>query len=135
MRSLAGLSESSAREPSFNVDPLCQLEASFVGNSLTGEELFQIMLEGLRNARHHGAARSVHISLAGTSILLNGTNGQSGATYYLMTTTNVALPLSEWKTVGTNVGAGNIFSFTGTGAVNSSLGHQFYILSSTNYNP
>lgn len=73
--------------------------------------------------------------VGGTNILLNGTNGQSGATYYLMMSTNVALPLAQWKTVGTNLGAGNIFSFSGTNAVKSSLGHQFYILSSTNYNP
>jgi signal transduction histidine kinase len=67
VRSLAGLSENDAHERPFNVDPQCQLQASFVGNSLTGEELFQIMLEGLRNARRHGAARTVGIRLAGNS--------------------------------------------------------------------
>ncbi len=76
-----------------------------------------------------------NFSLAGTSITLSGTNAQAGATYYLMSTTNVALPLIQWKTIATNVAAGNAFLFTQAGAVNSSLGHQFYILSSTNYNP
>ena len=71
----------------------------------------------------------------GTNIVLNGNNAQSGATYYLITSPNVAAPLNQWKTIGTNVGAGTTFSFTGTNAVNSILGKQFYLLSSTNYNP
>jgi autotransporter-associated beta strand protein len=73
--------------------------------------------------------------LNGTNVVLNGTNGQAGATYYLLSTTNVAAPIVQWKTVATNLGAGNAFSFTGTNAVNPALGKQYYMLSSTNYNP
>ncbi len=73
--------------------------------------------------------------LSGTNIILNGTNAQSGATYYLLTTTNLPMPVSQWKTIATNLGAGNTFSFTATNAVGSPNGRQFYILSSTNYNP
>jgi len=73
--------------------------------------------------------------LNGTNVVLGGTNGQSGATYYLLSSTNIASPLTQWKTIGTNVGGGNAFSFTGTNAVTPAAGHQYYMLSSTNYNP
>jgi signal transduction histidine kinase len=65
VRSLAGLIAEEAPEPSSDANPQCRLQAGFAGKSLTAEHLFQIMLEGLRNARRHGAARSVHINLAG----------------------------------------------------------------------
>jgi fibronectin-binding autotransporter adhesin len=71
----------------------------------------------------------------GTNIIINGTNGQAGATYYIITATNIGSPLNQWKTIATNVAAGDAFSFGGTNAVNPVLGKQFYILSSTNYNP
>jgi autotransporter-associated beta strand protein len=76
-----------------------------------------------------------NFSLSGTNLVINGTNGQAGATYFILTSTNVALPLSQWKTIATNVAAGNAFSFGATNAVNPVLGKQFYLLSSTNYNP
>jgi hypothetical protein len=76
-----------------------------------------------------------NFSLAGANIVLNGTNSQAGATYYLLSTTNVALPVSQWKTIATNVAAGTTYSFTGTNAVTAGRPQQFYILSSTNYNP
>lgn len=76
-----------------------------------------------------------NFSLAGANAVFSGTNAQNGATYYLLTTTNVALPTSQWKTIATNVASGNAYSFTGTNAVNPALDKQFYILSSTNFNP
>jgi len=72
---------------------------------------------------------------SGTNIVMNGTNGQAGATYYLLTSTNVISPINQWKTIATNVATGDGYSFTGTNAVNPALGKQFYILSSTNFNP
>lgn len=76
-----------------------------------------------------------NFSLAGANIVLNGTNSQVGATYYLLSTTNVSLPVSQWKTIATNVAAGTTYSFTGTNAVTAGQPQQFYLLSSTNYNP
>jgi len=66
IRSLAGLGDSGAHEPSAVVDPQCRLQAAFAGRGLTGEHLLQMMLEGLRNARRHGTARRVDINLSGT---------------------------------------------------------------------
>ena len=72
----------------------------------------------------------------GNNIVVSGTNAQSGATYYLLSTTNVSLPVSQWKTIATNVAAANnAYSFTGTNAVTVGQPQQFYLLSSTNYNP
>lgn len=71
-----------------------------------------------------------------TNVVMSGTNGQSGDAYYLLTSTNVAQPKSQWKTVATNVlGASGGFSITATNVVTAGAGQQFYILSSTNYNP
>jgi fibronectin-binding autotransporter adhesin len=74
-------------------------------------------------------------SLSGNNVTLTGTNGQSGATYYLLTSTNIAAPTAQWKTVATNVATGDAYSFTGTNAVTPGLPRQFYMLSSTNFNP
>ena len=73
-------------------------------------------------------------SLVGRNVVLSGTNGQAGYTYYLLTTTNLAKPINQWNTVATNVlGAAN-YTFIGTNAAGN-RGQQFYRLSSTNYNP
>ncbi len=53
------------------------------------------------------------VALLGDALVLNGSNGVNGAEYYLLTATNVALPLSNWTRVLTNYfGAGGEFSET-----------------------
>ena len=70
---------------------------------------------------------TVHRS--GNNLLLTGTNGQSGQTYYTLTSTNVTRLLSQWTPVATNVlGADGTFSFTATNAVTPVAPQQFYIL-------
>jgi autotransporter-associated beta strand protein len=75
-------------------------------------------------------------SLSGANVVLNGTNGVNGGTYYLLESTNLTLPLPQWIPVATNVisvsGVFNSFSLTETNAVNLSAKQQFYILSNTN---
>ena len=75
-------------------------------------------------------------SLVGGNVVINGTNGQSSGTYYLLASTNVATPLSQWTTVATNIvntnGASGAFTFTGTNVASPGAGQQFYILSNTN---
>ncbi len=74
-------------------------------------------------------------SLSGANVVINGTNGQAGGTYYLLTTTNLATPRPQWHAIATNVvGAAN-FTFIGTNAIKANSGQQFYTLSSTNSNP
>ena len=84
-------------------------------------------------------AVSAHISsftLASTNVVISGTNGVNGGTYYLLDSTNMAKPLSQWTAVATNIvstnGASGAFIFTGTNVAGPGAGQQFYILSNTN---
>ena len=71
----------------------------------------------------------IGISLSGGNLVINGSNGVSGQTCYVLTTTNLALPRSQWIPVATNVlNAGGNFSITATNAVNPNVPQQFYIL-------
>lgn len=77
----------------------------------------------------------ISFSLNGANIVLTGTNGQAGDAYYLLQSTNVALPLSQWMVAATNVlNAGGNFTFTGTNVVIPGSQQQFFILSNTNSN-
>ena len=69
------------------------------------------------------------LSVAGANLVLDGINGQSGHTYIVLTSTNLALPLSQWTPVATNllIARGN-FSITVTNRVSAELPQRFYIL-------
>jgi hypothetical protein len=74
------------------------------------------------------------VNLVNGNVVITGTNAQATGIYYLLTTTNLALPLKQWKSVATNeVITTNNYTFIGTNAVNGPT--RFYILSSTNSNP
>jgi hypothetical protein len=69
------------------------------------------------------------LSLSGANLLLNGINGQSGQTYYVLMSTNIALPLSQWAPVATNVlSASGDFTITVTNTVSRTVPQRFYIL-------
>jgi fibronectin-binding autotransporter adhesin len=73
-------------------------------------------------------------SLNGANIVITGTNGQSGDAYYLLQSTNLTQPFSQWTTVGTNVpGSNGLFTATYTNVVTPGP-RQFFILSNTNLN-
>ena len=67
------------------------------------------------------------VNLSGTNVVLSATNGVAGGTYYVFSSTNLALPLSQWTPVATNVlsGSGN-FTTTVTNA--NTTAQQFFIL-------
>jgi hypothetical protein len=74
---------------------------------------------------------------SGTNVTINATNGQSGGTYYLLGSTNLTTPLSQWLPLATNViltngGSANGFTFSGTNVIQVGNPQQFYILSNTN---
>jgi autotransporter-associated beta strand protein len=76
-----------------------------------------------------------HFALNGANVVITGTNGQAGDAYYLLATTNLALPLNQWHTVATNVlNANGNFTYTGTNVVTAGNNQQFYSLSNTNSN-
>jgi signal transduction histidine kinase len=74
IRSLAGVdAEVEPRGPAnASCDPRCQIAVSFGGAGMIAEQLLQIMLEGLRNARQRAKANSVTINLsqAGDKIVI-----------------------------------------------------------------
>lgn len=71
----------------------------------------------------------VATSLSGPNLVLSGSNGQSGGTYYVLTSTNVPLPFSQWARVATNVlGASGNFTLTVTNAFTPGTPQRFYML-------
>jgi hypothetical protein len=69
------------------------------------------------------------INLSETQLVLNGTNGLASATYYVLTSTNLALPLVQWTTVATNMlGTNGGFAFTIPNAVNPGEVERFFAL-------
>ncbi|HEU6447596.1 MAG TPA: autotransporter-associated beta strand repeat-containing protein [Verrucomicrobiae bacterium] len=66
------------------------------------------------------------VKLAGNKIVLSG-NGSTNDFYYVLTATNLALPLAEWTPLATNrFGADGLFNFTNT--IDSSLPQSYYRL-------
>jgi len=70
-----------------------------------------------------------NIALAGTNLVLTGTNGQSGRTYFTLMNTNLGQPLNQWAPVATNVlGTDGDFSIVATQAAAPNAPQHFYIL-------
>jgi hypothetical protein len=71
----------------------------------------------------------VSLSFSRTNVTLNATNGLAGKTYYVLTSTNLTLPLSQWSLVSTSIlGAGGPFTITATNAFTHNTPFQFYTL-------
>jgi hypothetical protein len=68
-------------------------------------------------------------TLSGANLTLNASNGLPAGTYYVLSSTNVALPLTQWTPISTNVlsASGNT-AITVTNALTGSASQQFYIL-------
>ena len=70
--------------------------------------------------------------VSGTSLSITVTNTGAG-TFYLLTSTNLTIPISSWTPIWTNLAGGSGLVTTNLAhAVNQALGKQFYILSTTN---
>jgi PKD repeat protein len=69
------------------------------------------------------------LSVAGANLVLDGINGESGVAYVVLTSTNLALPLSQWTPAATNVpGASGNFTIIVTNTVGAEIRQQFYVL-------
>lgn len=67
------------------------------------------------------------ISLSGSQLVLDGTNGLASATYHVLTSTNLVLPILQWTTVATNSPATNgNFTITIPNAVNLGEAQRFF---------
>ena len=60
-------------------------------------------------------------------IVLSGTGGAPNGTYYVLTSTNVALPLVNWTRVTTNLFDGT-GGFSATNVVDLNVPQQFFLL-------
>ena len=67
------------------------------------------------------------VSLSGTNIVISGTNGARGGNYYILTSTNLGLPSSNWLRLSTNPfdAAGN---FIFTNPLDTAQSQLFYFL-------
>ena len=66
------------------------------------------------------------LQLSGTNLVINGIHGTTGQSFIVLTSTNLALPLSQWTPVITNTFTASNFSVTNT--VNPSARQGFFIL-------
>jgi hypothetical protein len=66
---------------------------------------------------------------SGTQLVLNGTNGLAGGTYFVLAQTNIATPLNQWNRIATNyfTNSGN-FTLTVTNAINAAQPKRFFAL-------
>ena len=65
------------------------------------------------------------LNLSGSDLIFSGSNGTANAFYYVLTSTNIALPASNWTRLLTNQFDGNgNFLFTNP----ASLPQNFYLL-------
>jgi hypothetical protein len=70
------------------------------------------------------------ISLSASQVTLEATNGFSGGTYYVLTSTNVTRPLAEWTPILTNtLGASGNFTMTAANLPDPGARQRFFILS------
>jgi hypothetical protein len=66
------------------------------------------------------------VSVNHGNFILSGTNSAAGVAYCLCSSTNVALPLSNWTCETTNTFSGSSFSFTNP--VSPGASKKFYLL-------
>ena len=71
-----------------------------------------------------------NIGLLGANLHLNGTNGASGGTLYVLASTNLALAITNWTAISTNTFTGSgTFNVTVTNILNPNVPQSFYIIS------
>jgi len=102
-----------------------------VGNAGIGKP-FRVLVEGFTDTQYSDTRPAiVNVAMSNTNLVLNATNGIAGRTYDVLTSTNLALPLSQWAPIATNVpNASGSFLLTVTSAVNPLDRQRFFILQS-----
>jgi hypothetical protein len=65
--------------------------------------------------------------VSGGNLIFSGTNGVANSTYYVLTTTNIATPLTNWTVLTTNSFDGN-GAFNVTNPISPNIPNQFYLI-------
>ena len=86
------------------------------------------LTNGILNVVSKPAPYITGFSLSGTNLVFSGTNGWANGNYELLTSTNVALALTNWTAIATNTFDSN-GQFNLTNGINPDAPQQFYILS------
>jgi hypothetical protein len=68
------------------------------------------------------------VSVSGTTLTIQGTNGADSGPYVLLGTTNLTLPISQWTPLLTNSFAPNGSFNLSTNIINPSVPHQFFLI-------
>ncbi len=85
------------------------------------------LTNGILNVVSKPAPYITGFSLSGTNLVFGGTNGWANGTYELLTSTNVALALTNWTAIATNTFDSN-GQFNLTNGINPGAPQQFYLL-------
>lgn len=85
------------------------------------------LTNGILNVVSKPAPYITGFSLVGTNLVFSGTNGWANGNYELLTSTNVALALTNWTAIATNTFDSN-GQFNLTNGINPDAPQQFYIL-------
>ena len=67
------------------------------------------------------------VTVSSGNLILQGTNGPAGQDYYVLSSTNVALPLASWPVLATNQFSGS-GTFSYTNAIEAGEPQRFYLL-------
>jgi fibronectin-binding autotransporter adhesin len=70
------------------------------------------------------------VAESGGNLVFSGTNGTASGTYYVLTTTNVRTPLTNWVVLSTNSFNAN-GTFSVTNAINPGAPQRFYLIKSS----
>ena len=83
--------------PSIQMPPLDSYLADTADILVVSNWIASLPLQGLPDVPVFNS-----IQTAGTNLVFQGTNGWPGQYYYILTSSNLALPLNQWKTLSTN---------------------------------
>ena len=110
--------------PSIQMPPLDSMLADTQNVLLVSNWITSLPLQGIPDVPVFNS-----FTLAGTNLIFKGTNGWPGQNYCVLTSTNLALPVSQWKSILTNPfdPAGN---FKLTNPMNPGAAKLFYLLQS-----
>ncbi len=85
------------------------------------------MVLGLTRAAATGLAFS-SVRISGTNLVVSGSGGAAGGTYYILAATNMTLsPVALWTRISTNVFSGNGL-FTNSCPINASVREEFLVI-------
>jgi autotransporter-associated beta strand protein len=112
----------------FNAGSYSGSFASFVLPPLTGNLVWNtnaVKTSGTLSVMALTQPTIAAINVAGGNVVMSGSGGVSGWTYYLLGSTNLSLPTAQWTRITTNQ-FDNSGNFTVTNAVNPTLPQTFY---------